>query len=397
MKILFVTGIFPPDRGGPASSVPRMTAALARRGHGVEVVCLSDRLEHDDAAAFSFRVHRIPRSLWWPRRVLATALAIWRAARRHDLVYVHGLGSEAALAALLAGRPAVHKVVGDYAWERAVGRGWFCGTLDEYQTSAKGPLLRMIDAIRTVPLRLDASIIVPSRYLGRIVGGWSVGAGKVRVIYNAVKAAAEPQQGGNVERSPLPPFPGKTLLTICRLVPWKGVDALIGLLPELRGTRLVIAGDGHSRKDLAALAQTCGVAERTLFLGDVPHAEVHGLLQQADAFVLNSTYEGLPHVVLEAMAADTPVIATDAGGTGEVVEHEATGLLVPVGDSAALKRAIERLWCEPELGLRLSKEAAERLRARFDFDSMVRDTEAVLLAAGHAPRAASTTVAEEMP
>ena len=390
MNILMVTGIFPPDRGGPASYVPRMSAALAGRGHRVEVVCLSDRQEHDDSA-FPFSVHRILRGTFWPVRIFLTTLAIGRAALRNDVVFVHGLGAETALAALCAGRPTVYKIVGDYAWERAVGRGWFLGTIDEYQTTAKPLRLRLSDCIRTFPLRLARRIIVPSRYLQRIVTGWRVGSEKIQVIYNATPPAGAASAAG----AELPAWSGKTLLTVCRLVPWKGVDALIRLLPQLPDTRLVIAGDGHIRGALGQLAAVTGVTERVVFLGDVPHREVAGYLRQADAFVLNSTYEGLPHVVLEAMAAGTPVIATDAGGTGEVVEHEATGLLVPVGDAAALQTAVERLWRDPALGRQLTAEARRRLDAHFDFQAMVDATEAALAAAAGAPTAAPRAILEE--
>ena len=391
MRILLVTGIFPPDRGGPASYVPKMAAALTRRGHGVEVVCLSDSLDADDSG-YGFPVWRIRRGQFWPRRIWLTVLTVWRAARRHDLVYVNGLGSESALAAALAGRPAVHKIVGDYAWERAVGRGWFRGTIDEYQTAAKTPALRFLDCVRTFPLKLAHRIIVPSRYLRRIVSGWDIAAEKIRVIPNAT-AAAPPEAA-----SPLDSWPGRTLITVCRLVPWKGIDALIRLLPELPETRLVIAGDGQLRAELDALAQSEGVAARVVFLGDVPHGAVAGYFAQADAFVLNSTYEGLPHVVLEAMSAGVPVIATDAGGTGEVVEDNVTGLLVPVGDATALEGAIQRLASEPELGPRLAAEASRRLREHFDFDAMICATEAALRfsrATGVSPlRSGVTPVAE---
>ena len=373
MNLLIVTGIFPPDRGGPASYVPRMAAALAARGHRVEVICLSDRLDHDDAG-HPFAVRRISRRLFWPWRVAWTAFAIWRAALGNDVVYVNGLGAESALAALLAGRRTVHKIVGDYAWERAVGRGWFRGSLDEYQTTAKSLALRVLDLIRTLPLLLATGVIVPSRYLQRIVNGWKIGAEKIRMVYNATPLA----DAGQSTAAKLPAWSGKTLITVCRLVPWKGVDGLIRLLPRLPGTRLVVAGDGHAREDLGHLARQSGVGERVIFLGDVAHRAVAGYLQQADAFVLNSTYEGLPHVVLEAISAGVPVIATDAGGTGEVVENGVTGLLVPVGDAAALQAAIERLWREPALGRQLTAEAARRAQAHFDFDAMVNATEAIL-------------------
>jgi glycosyltransferase involved in cell wall biosynthesis len=111
--------------------------------------------------------------------------------------------------------------------------------------------------------------------------------------------------------------------------------------------------------------------------------------------VLNSSYEGLPHVVLEAFAAGTPVIATAAGGTSEVVQHESTGLLVPVADNAALKHAIERLWNEPELGARLAKQAVEQARAHFDFERMVAATEATLCGAlVRAPQSATPQPAD---
>lgn len=376
MNILMVTGIFPPDRGGPASYVPRMAAALIARGHRVEVLCLSDRLDHDDSA-FGFPVRRLRRGIFWPTRILLTALAVWRAALRNQIVFVSGLGAESAVGALLAGGcPTVYKIVGDYAWERAVGRGAFSGTIDEYQTAAKTPMLRFFDWVRTFPLQLARRIIVPSRYLQRIVSGWPVRAEKIHVVYNATPPVGD----GPSAAATLPAWSGKTLLTVCRLVPWKGVDALIRLVAQLPDTRLVIAGDGQVRGELGDLATQTGVADRVIFLGDVPNREVAGYLRQADVFVLNSTYEGLPHVVLEAMAAGTPVIATDAGGTGEVVEHGATGLLIPVGDAAALRSAVERLCTDAALRAQLTAEAGRRLAAHFSFDAMIHGTEAVLAA-----------------
>jgi glycosyltransferase involved in cell wall biosynthesis len=376
LRLLMVTGIFPPDLGGPASYVPRMAAALTARGRQVKVICLSDRLDHDDSR-HPFAVHRISRRLFLPFRLMATTLAIWRAARRSDLVFVNGLGSESALGALLAGRPAVHKVVGDYAWERATSMNLFPGTIDEYQRAEKNLKLRLFDSIRTIPQRLARQVIVPSQYLARIAAGWGIQREKIRVIYNAI--AREP--AASTAPPTLPPWPGRTLMTVCRLVRWKGVEPLIRLLPALPDTRLVVVGDGALRAELEALAVQCGVADRLHITGYVPPAEVHAFLTQADAFVLNSTYEGLPHVVLEAMAACVPVIATDVGGTSEVVTHDRTGLLIPPKDDAALRAAVERLWSDPALGARLTGAAAVDLADRFIFDAMLQATDDALVAA----------------
>jgi glycosyltransferase involved in cell wall biosynthesis len=378
MNILLVTGIFPPDRGGPASYVPRFATALAERGHEVEVICLSDQLDHDDCI-YPFGVKRIRRSLFWPLRILQTMLAIWRAAWRNDLVYVNGLGAESAVAAVLAGRRTVHKVVGDYAWERAIGRRWYAGTLDDYQAAAKSLKLHVIDWVRTFPLQLAAQVIVPSRYLRCLVEGWKINPEKVCVIYNAVASSGGASAQSVRTHIPLHHWSGKTLITVCRLVPWKGVDALIRLLPELQDTRLVVVGDGPLRAELEHLAHSCGISERVVFLGDVPHNEVQLYLKEADAFVLNSSYEGLPHVVLEAMVAGIPVIATNSGGTGEVVENNTSGILVPVGNTTELGRGIKRLWDDPTLGTQLAAEATQLLSKRFSFEAMVDATEAILL------------------
>ena len=95
------------------------------------------------------------------------------------------------------------------------------------------------------------------------------------------------------------------------------------------------------------------------------------------------------------MTAGAPVIATNAGGTGELVEDQVTGLLVPVGDATALRAAVQRLWREPALGPQLTAEAARRLQTHFDFDAMVGATEALLAAEAGATAAAPRAFSEE--
>lgn len=370
-----VAGIFPPDRGGPASYVPQMATELVRRGHEIRVICLSDSLDHDDRS-FAFPVLRLRRAMFKPWRAVATVWAILRWSRWADVAYVNGLAFEMLLAASLTRLPCVHKIVGDSAWERARNRGWFLGTLDEYQRARKGLRLLVLDWVRAIPLRHAQKVIVPSEYLRRVVGGWGLPRGKTVVVYNAV-----PLRAGVALAPSLPGFNGRTLITVCRLVPWKGVEDLIRVVGTVPQWRLVVVGDGPLRSRLEALGEVLGLRERVIFTGSVPPDAVARLLETADVFVLNSSYEGLPHVVAEATRAGLPVVATNVGGTPEIVQDGRTGLLVPAGDRDSLRRAVENVVEHPELRRALVAHAQEALRTTFSYERCVRTTEYLLVKA----------------
>jgi glycosyltransferase involved in cell wall biosynthesis len=107
--------------------------------------------------------------------------------------------------------------------------------------------------------------------------------------------------------------------------------------------------------------------------------QVRALLEVSDVFILNSQYEGLPHVVLEAMAAGVPVVATRVGGTPELVKDGDTGMLIPSGDVQALIAAIRQLLSDIELRKRLSRNAHEMLSKRFGEEKCFLSYEAALL------------------
>lgn len=378
MKIVIISGIFPPDIGGPASYVPKIAAEWVRRGHQVQVVCLSDRLDHDDAT-YSFPVYRIRRGLFKPYRVFKTAWTAFRLALNADAVYANTLGFESFLAGLFAFKPVIHKVVGDYAWEKARNRGWFPGTIDAYQQAPKSLRLWLLDLHRALPLRHAAAVITPSVYLKNMVAGWGVDPSKITVVYNAVELPASEMP----TRPPDAPF---TLITVCRLTPWKGVEALIRYTAARPDVHLRVVGDGPLRGALEALAQSTGAAGRVHFYGNVDKRQVYKALQESDLFVLNSTYEGLPHVVLEAMACRTPVLCNDVGGCSEVVHHGDTGILLPSGvPSGALENALDALVANPIQRRQLAANAFQALLTGFTTQKMFDDTE-------HLLRTASGTV-----
>ncbi len=169
------------------------------------------------------------------------------------------------------------------------------------------------------------------------------------------------------------PGDAPVVLFVGRLAAQKGVADLIAALDLLQHVRpdlrALIVGDGPLRSQLEETAHAFRLDGAVRFLGhrdDVPR-----LLAAADLLVLPSLYEGLPNVVLEAMRARKPVVATAAPGTTEVIADGRTGLLVPVHDPTALARAIRTVVEDPALALRLGAEGRARVESEFRADAMI--------------------------
>src|SRR5262245_15822312 len=236
LRVCIITGIFPPDIGGPATYVPHIAAALAERGHSITVLTLSDCLEHDDSQ-YGFRVMRLPRRMSKPWRWLRTVREILRLGQDADVLFVNGLAIEAVLANLWLGKPMVQKVVGDLAWERATNRGWVQEGFEEFQKRRYGLRVESLKALRAWWTRRASKVIVPSRYLAGWVMQWGVPEEKMTVIYNAVEPFDRVRPAVVPLRTPL------KVVAVGRLVPWKGVDRVVKALVSCPTVGLVIVGD----------------------------------------------------------------------------------------------------------------------------------------------------------
>ena len=156
------------------------------------------------------------------------------------------------------------------------------------------------------------------------------------------------------------------LLWVGRLDPVKGLDVLVEAatrVVRIHAAQIAIVGEGPYCPELKRLVTDSGIAERVHLLG--PRDDVARLLKAADVFVFPSRTEGLPNAVLEAMAAGLPVVTTDAPGCRDLIEHDRTGLIVPVDNSAALAASICRLLSDGGLGTRLARAAAEYVSRNF--------------------------------
>jgi len=152
------------------------------------------------------------------------------------------------------------------------------------------------------------------------------------------------------------------VLFVGRLAPQKGVRTLVeaaGLLED-PSARVLLVGDGPERPVLERESERIGVADRLRFVGFFAHERLPAALAHADLLVLPSLYEELGTVLLEAMQAGLPVVASKTGGIPDVVEDGVNGMLVPPGDPEALARAIDRLLADRDLASRLGEGARER-------------------------------------
>jgi glycosyltransferase involved in cell wall biosynthesis len=295
MKLVIATPLYPPEIGGPATYAKLLESGLPQRGITVDLVKFSD-VRH---------LPKLIRHYVYYRRVC-------KAVRRADAVLALdpvSVGLPALWAAQKARKPFVVKIVGDYAWEQGQHRFGVVQNLDEFvRIEQKNFFVRKLQKIQKYVAQNATKIIVPSEYLKGIVKTWGIKEDKIIVFNNAIKIP---------EHLSIPPRNNDRFLVVSagRRVPWKGFEAI---------ERIV---DKHPKWDKCIVS-------------GLPREEALGWIQAADVFVLNSSYEGFAHVLVEAMTLGTPVVVTRAGGNTELVTHGETGLLVPVGDDTALEAAL---------------------------------------------------------
>lgn len=195
--------------------------------------------------------------------------------------------------------------------------------------------------------RANASIGV-SRALVDVLRAWDVDPGRLHVFRNGVDLERFRPVPQLEARSTLGLTGAPLLLSVGNLVEHKGPHLLIEALAALRGefpdARLVLVGEGPERLRLAELAARLGVQGQVTFAGAVNNAELYQWYSAADVFLLASSREGWANVLLEAMACGTPVVATDIGGTPEVVADASVGRLVARRDGGAFAAATAALW-----------------------------------------------------
>jgi glycosyltransferase involved in cell wall biosynthesis len=369
LNVLVVSGMWPPDVGGPASHAPEVAEYLRSRGHRVAAVTMANAPPAPEPYPVSWASRRSP--LVWRHVVAVRTVA--RAARHADIVYSTGMIGHSSLGTAIAGKPIVIKLTSDPVFERSLRWHLWGADLGGFQ-EARGLRIGLLRRARDLELARATRLIIPSEALRELALGWGVPPEKVVVIPNPV--SPPPLEDRETLRA-RHGFEGRTLVFAGRLVPQKSIDVALDAVVANPDVSLLLAGEGPYRERLERYAASLPLDGRARFLGPLPRQTVFELLRAADAALLSSSWENFPHMVVEALAVGTPVLATDAGGVTEILRDEENGLLVPMGDAEALAAAIRRYFDDPALEERL-RAAAPASVERFAPDAIFARLEGLL-------------------
>lgn len=209
--------------------------------------------------------------------------------------------------------------------------------------------------------KADLVITVCDAFARQLASEKRIPPEKIRSRHNSVRSRrpAPETEVESVRRQLRLQHDDRVILSIGRLSAEKSHADLIVAFDHVktRNCKVVLVGDGPERNNLQSVAQNAQRRADIIFVGQI--SDVGPYYATADVFVLPSHTEGSPNVLLEAMAARVPVLATAVGGVPEIVEHEKSALLVPPGDANALASGIDRLLTDSNLADRLTNEAAE--------------------------------------
>ena len=321
MNILITAGIFPPDIGGPASFVPKISNFLIENGHNVKIICLAE--VENNHTEDNLDVIRIKRSNSLPIRWVKTIYQIVKNGKKSDLIFVNGLGIESTIANLLLKKQLIRKIVGDPVWERAYNQRKTTESFDEFQNNKHSFLIEVQKLLRNWSINSAEIVITPSDHLKSFVSGLGF-SNKILKINNGVDITDIKKT--NIHKADV------NLLIISRLVVQKNINIVIeaiGLLDD-RNLKLSIIGEGGEFSKLESLIHDLNLQNRVQLLGKIDSNRISQFLLTADIFIQASDYEGLPHSVLEAINYEVPILSTEVGGCKDLLNDGERGFIIPI-------------------------------------------------------------------
>ncbi len=344
MKILIVTGIYPPDIGGPANFTPEFSEFLRSKGHLVHVLTLSDELIHFEIP--DLNVHRIKRKGLIFRRI-KTVIWIVRYGKTVDKILVTGLYEEVGLASLFLKTRIVMRIVGDPIWERARNRSSTTDGIEAFNNGGSRPSLQRI--LLSWSINRGHLCITPSEQLRDFMIGWGIKR-RIKVIPNGVLIPELSQKNTDYQS-----------ITVSRLVSWKNVSLVIDTAIKC-GLYLRIIGDGPLKNQLSSYKSS----ELIQFLGRRSKVEVTHLLKKSDIFFLLSSYEGQSFALTEALANGLFCVVSDIPGNLQLIHHLQNGFIFKLSESENSSDELKKVLSDKEFVKEISTNARNYAVANLD-------------------------------
>ena len=341
-KILVVSGIYPPDIGGPATYVPQLCAQLHRLGHEVHLISLAEN-PSENKPEEPWKRTFISRGLWKPFRILKTVLVLYKSSSESTTIFSNGLFEEVGILSVIKrNKRLIAKIVGDPVWERFKNSTESNIDIDSFnhETLQKRYFLQRI--LLTWSLNRFSEISCPSAQLKDIVIGWGVKR-NVSIIKNGIKCH-------EIERSKS----DYDIVTVSRLVKWKNIDQLI-LAAANSGYSIAICGTGPEKSNLEELAKTNNVNVK--FLGQLAGKQLSNTINNSRVFALLSSYEGLSFSLLEAMMAGKRILVSNARGNLDVILNNESGIVVDPKNLNEISKALRILTNEDLASEKLANQA----------------------------------------
>ena len=375
-RILILTGVFLKGVGGPPTLLKALNRELIDNGYQVKVLTFGNRSEAKD---YSYPVKTVSNN--WPS-FLKSFLYLTKGlilGLRTDIIYNQDLytpGFTGLIIKKILKKKLVTRFVGDSAWEIALNSGETTDDIMDFQINKYSKLIERRKKARKKILDNSDKVIVVSNFLKKLAMKIGVSEEKIKVIYNSIDFL-DTDNNLKINLKEELNITGKIILTNARLTPWKGVDMLIKIMPQLieryNDIKFIIISEGPERKNLEKLAVDLDVEDHVIFLGRVSRQLVVEYLKISDVFVLNTNYEGMSHVLLEAMKVGTPIITTKAGGNPETIKNKETGILIDYRDKEQWINAIIQILDNSDLAQELVKNAKEDLK-RFNWENLYKET-----------------------
>jgi len=374
-RLLIISGSFPPDSGGPASLLPNLIPVLMKNGYEITVLTYGDQADN-----LPYKVVRISRRA---NKLFVIFKLVWTAiklAKDCDQIYsldVYWPGLAAMIASKLLGRKQISRFTGDSAFETAANNSWTSKNVVDFQKDYINFKIQWLKWCRNAILHNCRYVITDSYFLQKLIIGFGINRDKILVVHNSVEYLPVPKGFDKEEFKRENNLKEKVIITVSRLVPWKGVGPVMNVLPRLKEQNKEISficiGAGPEfeklKKQGGELGEKYGLDIR--LLGNIPRKQVTPWFLTADAYVLNTNYEGIAHTLVEALYFKTPVIASRAGGNGEIIIDEFNGLMVDYSNEDQIFKALKRILSDENLIKKFKNNSSEKLKNDFIWQKVV--------------------------